>query len=255
MRKRATRKSSAAALLVSPPPPPSASATATRSPSPAEFPAAQFDFNLNEFAGIASSLKKKSNKNGASGASGSKRIQPTGFSPSPQRSLKNVNTIADLKELASSNLNSVKHHLEKSHSEILKDMESSKSRLHKRYKIQTQDCQRVMDEAEKEYKKMYDRINEGREAMKASYAEFISEAQATASRQFQFVKHPSPSLQRVLRKTYLRSRTVLGSHQLQLDNLEVPRIQMNRLLEPSEGLLQKLSASSCNAKIVKYILS
>ncbi|XP_057786627.1 uncharacterized protein LOC131004061 [Salvia miltiorrhiza] len=181
MRKRSTRKSSAAELLVSPPPPPSDTA-ATRSPSPKESPAGQFDFDLNAFAGIASSLKKKSNKNGVSGASGSKRIQPTGFSPSPQRSLKNVNTIADLKDLASSNIASIKHQLERSHSEILKDIESSNCRLHKRYKIQTQECQRVMDEAEKEYKKMNDRINEVREAMKASYAVSIAEAQATASR-------------------------------------------------------------------------
>lgn len=32
--------------------------------------------------------------------------------------------------------------------------------------IQTQECQRIMDEADKEHKKMFDRINEGREAMK-----------------------------------------------------------------------------------------
>lgn len=83
--------------------------------------------------------------------------------------------------------------------------------------VQTQECQRVMDEAEKEYKKMHDRINAGREAMKvrtpffswkymflillmhflllslypyanliqfyqASYDDFIAEAQASASR-------------------------------------------------------------------------
>lgn len=134
MRKRTTKKPSAAALLVSPPPLPS-DAAATRSPSPAESPAVQFGFDLNAFAGIASSLKKKSNKSGVAGASGSKRNQPTGFSPSPQRSLKNVSTIADLKELASSGMDSFKHQLERSHSEILKDMESSKSRLHKRYKV------------------------------------------------------------------------------------------------------------------------
>ncbi|KAI3468551.1 hypothetical protein Pfo_025214 [Paulownia fortunei] len=184
MRKRSTRKSSAAALLASPPPPPSATAAATRSStlSPEESPAVQFDFNLNGFADIATSLKRKSNKNGGAGASGSKRMQPTGFSPSPQRSLKSVNTISDLKDLASSNLDSIKRQLERSHSEILKDIEASQCRLQKRFKIQTQACQQVMDEAEKEYKKMSDRINEGREAMKASYAEFIAEAQTTASR-------------------------------------------------------------------------
>lgn len=136
MKKRSTRKSSAATLLVSPPPPPSASAAATSSPSPAGSPAVQFDFDLNGFtAGIASTLKKKSNANSGAGASGSKRIQPNGISPSPQRSLKNVNTIDDLKELATSNLDSTKHQLERSHTEILKDVESSKCRLHKRYKV------------------------------------------------------------------------------------------------------------------------
>ncbi|KAL6501802.1 hypothetical protein OROGR_026935 [Orobanche gracilis] len=198
MRKKSTRKSSAASLLASPLPPPSATAAGTRSPtvSPAS-PAVKFDFNLNGFADIASALKKKSNKNG--GATIAENC---------------VNTISDLKDLASSNLDSVKHQLEGSHYEILKDIEASQSRPQKRFKhvictslafanecvgpsscqlpeahftvlvshIQTQACQQVMEEAEKEYKKMSDRINEGREAMKASYAEFMEEAQATASR-------------------------------------------------------------------------
>ncbi|KAL8063838.1 hypothetical protein ABFX02_01G053000 [Erythranthe guttata] len=186
MRRRATKKSSAANFLASPPPPPSATAAATRSPtpSPAESPAAKFDFDLNGFADIAASLKKKSNKNGGAGASGSKRMQPTRFStsPPPQRSLKSLNTISDLKDLASSNLESVKLQLERSHSEILKDVDASQCRLQKRLKIQSQACEQVMNEAEKEYKKMSDRIEEGREAMKASYTEFLAEAQATASR-------------------------------------------------------------------------
>ncbi|KAL0393750.1 UNVERIFIED_CONTAM: protein PAM68, chloroplastic [Sesamum latifolium] len=98
------------------------------------------------------------------------------------RSLKSVNTISDLKDLASSNLDSIKRQLEMSHAELLKDNEASKCRLQKRFKLQTQECQKLMDEAEKNYKEMSDQINEGREAMKASYAEFIAEAQATASR-------------------------------------------------------------------------
>ncbi|CAA0812054.1 Protein Brevis radix-like 1 [Striga hermonthica] len=186
MRKRSTRKSSAAALLASPPAPPSAAAPRKRSPSlsPAESPAVKFDFNLDGLAEIASALKKKkSNKNGSAVASNSKRMQPTGFSTSPPRSLKSVNTISDLKDLASSNLESIKRQLELSHSEILKDIEASESRLQKRFKIQTQACQHVIDEAEKEYKKISARINEGREAMKDSYEEFIAEAQTTASRQ------------------------------------------------------------------------
>ncbi|XP_042035598.1 uncharacterized protein LOC121781967 [Salvia splendens] len=178
MRKRSTKSSAVALLGSSPLPPPDTEAT--RSPSPGESPAVLFDFDLNALAGIASSLNKSSNKKCVSRASGSKRIQPTGFSPSP--SLKSVNTIADLKDLASSTMESIKQQMERSHSKIAKDFESSKCRLHKRYKIQTQECQRIMNEAEKEHKKMFDRINEGREAMKASYAEFIAEAQTTASR-------------------------------------------------------------------------
>lgn len=85
--------------------------------------------------------------------------------------------------------------------------------------IQSQACLQVMDEAEKEYKKMSDRINENIEVMKvsyhykheftlfiiilkfllhlmillpifqASYAEFITEAQASASRGKSIERH------------------------------------------------------------------
>ncbi|KAG8375171.1 hypothetical protein BUALT_Bualt10G0072600 [Buddleja alternifolia] len=210
MRKRSTRKSSASALLTSPPPPPSATAAAASSlsPSPAESPAVQFDFNFNGFTDIATSLKKKkSNNNGGAGASGTKLKQPTGISPSPQRSLKNVNTISDLKDLASSNLDSVKRQLERSHTEISKDVEASQCRLQKRFKLQTQACQQLMDEAEKEYKTMSERINEGREAMKASYAEFIAEAQATASR---VCKTSIPELSQTLEKGIASLRSWYG---------------------------------------------
>lgn len=142
MGRRRTKNSSAAALLATPPPPPSATAATTRSStlSPAESPAARFDFNFNGLADIAASLKKKSNKNGSAGASGSKRMQPTGISPSPQRSVKSVNTISDLKDLASSNLDSIKRQMERSHSEILKDSEASQSRLQKRLKVCLSRC-------------------------------------------------------------------------------------------------------------------
>ncbi|XLU34384.1 hypothetical protein S245_070450, partial [Arachis hypogaea] len=50
------------------------------------------------------------------------------------------------------------------------------------FDMQTQACHQVMDEAEKEYKKFSERITESREAMKASYDEFMAEAQASASR-------------------------------------------------------------------------
>ncbi|GMY17905.1 Tumor necrosis factor alpha-induced protein like [Fagus crenata] len=96
--------------------------------------------------------------------------------------LKALGSISDLNHLASSRLDHLKRHIDRSHSEILKDLEASQSRLHKRFKIQTQACQQVMDEAEKEYKKMSERISESQEAMKASYVEFKADAQASASR-------------------------------------------------------------------------
>ncbi|XP_050268647.1 uncharacterized protein LOC126713047 [Quercus robur] len=96
--------------------------------------------------------------------------------------VKTLGTISDLKDLASSRLDHLKRHIEHSHSEIIKDLQASHSRLHKRFKIQTQACQQAMDEAEKEYKKMSERISESREAMQASYAEFKADAQASASR-------------------------------------------------------------------------
>ncbi|VVA17196.1 PREDICTED: kinesin [Prunus dulcis] len=91
-------------------------------------------------------------------------------------------SIPDLKHLASSRLRDLKLHIDRSHSEILKDFDSSYSRLHKRFKIQNQACQQVLDETDKEYKKMTQRITESREAMMSSYAEFMADAQTTASR-------------------------------------------------------------------------
>ncbi|XP_051136976.1 uncharacterized protein LOC127255490 [Andrographis paniculata] len=185
MRRRATRKLAAeAAFLASrrpetPAEAAAAAAAAAESPtlSPAESPASQFALNFSGLRDIAEALKR-SNKNSSAGTSGIKRMQPTGLSPS----LKSVNTISDLKEMVSTNVDSLKRRLERSHSEILKDIEASHCRLQKRFKIQTQACQQVMDEAEKEYKNMSEQINEGRKAMKASFAEFIADAQHNASR-------------------------------------------------------------------------
>ncbi|KAJ7953343.1 Kinesin-like protein [Quillaja saponaria] len=84
--------------------------------------------------------------------------------------------------LASSSIDDLKRHIDRSHSEILMDFDASHSRLHKRFKSQTQACEQVMDEAEKDYKKVYQRIVESKEAMKGSYEEFMAEAQASASR-------------------------------------------------------------------------
>ncbi|XP_040985670.1 uncharacterized protein LOC121233955 [Juglans microcarpa x Juglans regia] len=162
MRKRETkkkegRKSSVTELLETPLPMP----TSSSPPPPNESPKSAFF------------MTKKKNT-----ASASKYDEDT-LLPPP---LKALSSISDLKDLASSRLDHLKRHIDHSHSEILKDLDASQSRLHKRFKIQTQACQQVMDEAEKEYKKMFERISESREAMKASYAEFMADAQASATR-------------------------------------------------------------------------
>ncbi|KAG7955998.1 hypothetical protein I3843_11G102500 [Carya illinoinensis] len=164
MRKRETkkkggRKSSVTELLETPLPMPTPS-----SPSPPNVSPKSAFFMTNK-------------KNTAS-ASASK-FDEDALLPTP---LKALSSISDLKDLASSRLDHLKRHIDHSHSEILKDLDASQSRLHKRFKIQTQACQQVMDEAEKEYKKMFERISESREAMKASYAEFMADAQASATR-------------------------------------------------------------------------
>ncbi|KAJ4728404.1 Kinesin-like protein [Melia azedarach] len=107
---------------------------------------------------------------------------PSPLSPTLNNNNKSLSSVSDLKEMASSRFDDLKRNLiDRSHSEILKDLEASHSRLNKRLKIQTQTCQQMMDEAEKEYKKMLERIGESEEAMKASYAEFMDDAQVTLS--------------------------------------------------------------------------
>ncbi|KAH9686904.1 hypothetical protein KPL70_014566 [Citrus sinensis] len=94
---------------------------------------------------------------------------------------KNLSSISDLKEMVVSRIDDLKRNLiNRSHSEILKDLEASHSRLHKRFKIQTQTGQQMMDEADKEYKKMNEQIGETQGAMKASYTEFLADVQSTA---------------------------------------------------------------------------
>ena len=113
MKKRPTRKSSAADLLVSPP------AVSSPDRSPSQSPK-QFEFDLGAFNTVSSSKKKSS-----------VLMQPTVSPPN----LKTLSTISDLKELAASRLESIKRQLDHSHSEILKDIEASQSRLSKRFKV------------------------------------------------------------------------------------------------------------------------
>ncbi|XLU78297.1 hypothetical protein S245_001718 [Arachis hypogaea] len=115
-----------------------------------------------------------------------------------------LSSIADLKAMASAGVDDLRRQIDHSHSEILKDLEASHSRLHKRLKMQTQACHQVMDEAEKEYKKFSKRITESREAMKASYDEFMAEAQASASRVIILCK--------LTYNSYLKLIMVMASH-------------------------------------------
>ncbi|XP_015897368.3 uncharacterized protein LOC107431003 [Ziziphus jujuba] len=90
-------------------------------------------------------------------------------------------SISDLKQMASSRLDDLKRHVDHSHSQIVKDLDAFHTRLHKRFKIQNEACQKVSDEAEKEHKKISERISQSQEAIMSSYVEFMADVQANAS--------------------------------------------------------------------------
>ncbi|XP_071692769.1 uncharacterized protein [Rutidosis leptorrhynchoides] len=149
------------------------SSAAIPSRSPSESPP-KFKFNFSCFNNVTSySSPMKNTELPAE--------PPTVTSPAPAL-IKAPSTVADLKEMTSSNVDSIKRHLDFSHSEILKDIEASHSRLYKRYKIQNQACQQIINEAEKEFKKMNDKIKETLDTMQASYKELIAESQASSNR-------------------------------------------------------------------------
>lgn len=113
-----TRRSSVAELLETPPltPPP-----ATESPK-----SAIFNKKINTSGGKYSSPENtKTAKN---------RVAAVLFK-SPSRNTSSLSTISDLKNLASSQLLDLKRHIDHSHSQIVKDLESSNSRLQKRFKV------------------------------------------------------------------------------------------------------------------------
>ncbi|MCL7026679.1 hypothetical protein MKW94_019494 [Papaver nudicaule] len=101
---------------------------------------------------------------------------------SPPTPCSNQITISDLKNQVTSTTNSIKRDLDLSHSEILKQFETYHSSLSKRFKIQTETCQQVVKEADKEHKKMSNGMTKSMDAMKASYSEFIKQSEATAAR-------------------------------------------------------------------------
>ncbi|XP_043693910.1 uncharacterized protein LOC122644592 [Telopea speciosissima] len=127
-----------------------------------------FGLNLQSFQS-----KKKNKKKTAA-----PRHATVQLNGSPQ---KITTDVTHVKDLASSRIDAIKRELDLYNSEILKEVEASHSRLSKRFKIQTEACQQLVDEAEKEFKKMHDWISETMEAMKATFEELITGAQGPAS--------------------------------------------------------------------------
>ncbi|KAG0452846.1 hypothetical protein HPP92_025256 [Vanilla planifolia] len=127
-----------------------------------------------------------------------KVLSPSPALRSPCTPAKLVSTISDLRDLASSSLGSMKRRVDVCHAEVLKEIDASHARISKRFKIQTQACMQLAEEAEKEYKRISERIDENTKAIKASYLEFMAEVQATTSR---VCKVSIPSLSRLAEKS------------------------------------------------------
>ncbi|KAK4744674.1 hypothetical protein SAY87_010986 [Trapa incisa] len=130
------------------------------------------------------------------------------FVASPPR--KTLASVADLRNFASSSLEDLKRQLDSSHSEIIGDFEASHSRLQKRYKMQTQSCQQLMDKVDEEYGKIAEQISETQNAMKETYTEFMEDVQTSASR---LCKAVIPQLLKSFEKTIddLRNRSGIAS--------------------------------------------
>ncbi|CAH9080664.1 unnamed protein product [Cuscuta epithymum] len=196
MRKRSatTRKPMAEDLLKTPLTAAAKSPNRSSSESPMPFEFKFSAFNATTLTPPSSSKERRAGKSS----------KPIRTSKSPM-SVEKCKTIDDLKDFATSGLNSIKQQLDSSHSEIMKDIETTHSRIHKRIKVQTQACQQKADEAEREHKKMSERIKEGREGMQESYSEFMAEVQANSSR---FCKSSIPELLQSVEKAInsLKSR-------------------------------------------------
>ncbi|KAJ1267543.1 hypothetical protein BS78_07G064600, partial [Paspalum vaginatum] len=68
------------------------------------------------------------------------------------------------------------------HADSVRDLEASHSRISKRVKMQTHGCVQLSEEANREHKKVADRIAERAEAVKTSYRKIVAEVQASTSR-------------------------------------------------------------------------
>ncbi|CAO2200703.1 unnamed protein product [Urochloa humidicola] len=101
---------------------------------------------------------------------------------SPLASPAVLSTIGDPRSLAASHLDSLKRRLDALHGDSVRDLEASHSRLSKRVKMQTHGCLQLAEEADKEHKKVADKITERTEVVKNSYKKFVAEVQTSTSR-------------------------------------------------------------------------
>ncbi|KAI4977391.1 hypothetical protein ZWY2020_057303 [Hordeum vulgare] len=93
-----------------------------------------------------------------------------------------ISTVGDLRGLAASSLDSLKRRLDALHADNARDLEASHSRISKRIKMHTQSCLKMAEEAEKEHKKMVDKVSLQADEMKASYKKLVTEVQSSSSR-------------------------------------------------------------------------
>ncbi|KAI4986411.1 hypothetical protein ZWY2020_019041 [Hordeum vulgare] len=93
-----------------------------------------------------------------------------------------ISTVGDLRGLAASSLDSLKRRLDALHADNAPDLEASHSRISKCIKMHTQSCLKMAEEAEKEHKKMVDKVSLQADEMKASYKKLVTEVQSSSSR-------------------------------------------------------------------------
>ncbi|XP_071737325.1 uncharacterized protein [Rutidosis leptorrhynchoides] len=176
MKKSSKRKSSAANILITPP-------SITPTGSPIETPKL-FKFSSISFT-TPTSLKKDikiNNNNNSSKKDAADPATETSPAPAVASPSKTRNRIADLKEIASSHVDSIKRQIDCSYSDLLKDIEASYSRLQKRYKVQNQACAQSMEETAKDFKKVMDHMSRTHDTMEASYMDIIAKAESRATR-------------------------------------------------------------------------
>ncbi|KAF5181867.1 hypothetical protein FRX31_028557 [Thalictrum thalictroides] len=142
-------------------------------------PSSLFDFDLKAFNLRSTSSPKLKKSTVIEARRTSVLTKPNINAPSPAQ--KTVTSISDLKDLVSSRSSSIKHQIETSYSDILKESEFSHSRVSRKFKTHAQTCQQVVEEADKEYKKVSDLLTENAETMKTSYAKIIKKVEISAT--------------------------------------------------------------------------